>query len=368
MAEENTKLQTPNDKLLITRPLLRWYKKNRRVMPWRGSKNPYHIWVSEIMLQQTQVDTVIPYYRRWLKRFPSIKKLAEAKLHDVLQMWQGLGYYSRARNLHKASQKVMREFNGEVPNDLERLRTLPGVGRYTAGAIVSIAFNGDAAVVDGNVKRVLARLFNLHYDVKSPHGEKELWSLAESLVPHGKAGEYNQSLMDLGATICKPQNPLCEECPLKRMCEAKRLKIQGQRPITKQKARVPHYGVTAAIIKKYGRVLIAQRLADKLLGGMWEFPGGKVEVGETKQKCLRRELKEELGIEIKVGRHVMTLRHAYSHFKITLYVFESKLTKGKPRAIEVADFKWLPPRALAAYPMGKTDRLIAESLNKNERR
>lgn len=339
--------------------LLHWYAEHARVMPWRGLKNPYHIWVSEIMLQQTQVDTVIPYYRRWLKRFPSIKKLAQAKLHDVLQMWQGLGYYSRARNLHAASQKVMREFNGALPNDLERLRTLPGVGRYTAGAIYSIAFNGDAAVVDGNVKRVLARVFNIEKDIKR---EKEIWDLAESLVPRGKAGDYNQALMDLGATICKPQNPLCDRCPLKKICVANRLGLQGQRPITTKKVRTPHYDVTVAIIKKNGRVLIAQRPADKLLGGMWEFPGGKMEKGETKETCLRRELKEELGIDVKVGKQVLTLRHAYSHFKITLYVFEAALIKGKPRAIEVADFKWLPPRALAAYPMGKTDRLIAESL------
>jgi len=353
------KSQTPNYKLLITNPLLRWYKKNARVMLWRGAKNPYHIWVSEIMLQQTQVDTVIPYYRRWLKRFPTLKALANAKLHDVLQMWQGLGYYSRARNLHKASQKVMREFNGVVPYDLERLRTLPGVGRYTAAAIFSIAFNGDAAVVDGNVKRVLARVFNIKKEIK---GEREIWNLAESLVPRGKAGDFNQALMDLGATICKPQNPLCNDCPLKKLCEAKRLNVQQQRPVTKKKARAPHYDVTAAIIRKNGRVLIAQRPADKLLGGMWEFPGGKMEKGETKEMCLRRELKEELGIEIKVEKQVMALRHAYSHFKITLYVFESRLMRGKPRAIEVADFKWLPPRALAAYPMGKTDRQIAESL------
>ncbi len=331
-------------------------------MPWRGSKNPYHIWVSEIMLQQTQVDTVIPYYRRWLKRFPSVKELAKANQRDVLRMWQGLGYYSRARNLHAASQKVMREFNGVVPNDLERLRTLPGVGRYTAGAILSIAFNGDAAVVDGNVKRVLSRLFNLRYDVKSGRGEKKLWELAESLVPRGKAGDHNQALMDLGATICKPQNPLCDRCPLKKICEAKKLGVQEARPVIKKRKPTPHYDVTAGIIRKNGRVLIAQRPVDKLLGGMWEFPGGKMEDGETKEMCLRRELKEELGIEVKVGKQVMTLRHAYSHFKITLYVFESKLIKGKPRAIEVADFKWLPPRALAAYPMGKTDRLIAESL------
>ena len=332
-------------------------------MPWRGSKNPYRIWVSEIMLQQTQVETVKPYYQRWVKQFPTLNALASANLHEVLQLWQGLGYYSRARNLHKAAQKVMTEFGGKIPNDIDHLLTLPGIGRYTAGAIASIAFGADAAVLDGNVKRVLARLFNLSYDVKSPEGEKKLWELAESLVPHGKAGDYNQAVMDLGATICKPQNPLCDQCPLKKNCLAKKLGLQESRPVTKKKKPTPHYNVMAGIIRKNGRVLIAQRPTDKLLGGMWEFPGGKLEAGESFEECLKREIKEELGIEINVGKRVLTLKHAFTHFKITLYVFEAEWKLGKARAIDVADFKWLSPRTLAAYPMGKTDRAIADWLN-----
>ncbi len=339
--------------------LLQWYAANARDLPWRKTRDPYRVWISEIMLQQTQVEAVIPYYRRWLKRFPTVKALAAAQLKDMLALWEGLGYYSRARNLHRAAQKIVADHGGRLPNTVEELRQLPGIGRYTAGAIASIAFNADAAVLDGNVKRVLARVFNLTDDVKSPAGEKKLWMLAESLVPAGRAGDYNQAMMDLGATICRPQNPTCLLCPLLGLCEAQKLDVQNERPVAQRKPPTPHYNVTAGIIRKNGRVLIAQRPADKLLGGLWEFPGGKIEPGESLPECLRREIQEELGIKIEVGEQQLTLQHAYTHFKITLHVFEAKWVSGKAQAIEVADFKWARPAELAAYPMGKTDRAIA---------
>ena len=361
--------KSQNSKSQISKRLLNWYAANARDLPWRRTRDPYRVWISEIMLQQTQVEAVIPYYRRWLKKFPTVKALAKAPLKDVLALWEGLGYYSRARNLHKAAQKIVAEHGGRLPKTVEGLRQLPGVGRYTAGAIASIAFNLDAAVLDGNVKRVLARVFNLTDDVKSQAGEKKLWALAESLVPSGRAGDYNQAVMDLGATICRPQNPTCLLCPLlgpstrfasgQALCEAQKLGVQNERPAVKKKPPTPHYNVTAGIIRKNGRVLIAQRPADKLLGGLWEFPGGKVEPGESLPDCLRREIQEELGIEIEVGEQQLVLKHAFTHFKITLHVFEARWVSGKARAFEVADFKWTLPRKLAAYPMGKTDRAIA---------
>jgi len=341
---------------------LAWYEKNARDLPWRKTPRPYRVWVSEIMLQQTQVDTVLPYYRRWLKRFPTVKALARAPLADVLSMWEGLGYYSRARNLHQAAQIVMKEFNGRLPEDAASLQKLPGVGRYTAGAIASIAFNRDAAVLDGNVKRVLARVFNLTDDVKSPSGEKKLWALAESLVPAGRAGDYNQALMDLGATICRPHNPACLLCPLLGLCQAQRLGLENERPVVTRKAPTPHYAVTAAIIRHHGRVLIARRPLDKLLGGLWEFPGGKCEPGESLQACLKREIREELGMQIAVGEQRVTLKHAFTHFKITLHAFEAEWMGGKPRALQVAAFKWVRPAQLTGYAMGKTDRTIARML------
>lgn len=355
-----------NNHSQISDRLLKWYIRHARPLPWRRTQNPYRVWISEIMLQQTQVETVIPYYTRWLKKFPTVTALADAPLKEVLALWEGLGYYSRARNLHKAAQKVMAEHKGRLPRTVAELRTLPGIGPYTAGAIASIAFNANAAVLDGNVKRVLARVFNLTDDVKSMAGEKKLWALAESLTPPDRAGDYNQALMDLGATICRPQNPTCLLCPLLGVCEAQKLGLQEERPVARKKPPTPHYDVTAGIIRKNGRALIAQRPTDKLLGGLWEFPGGKVKAGESLPDCLRREIREELGIEIEVGEQAMTLKHAFTHFKITLHVFEARWVKGQARAIEAADFKWARLAELAAYPMGKTDRQIAAAIAGNK--
>ncbi|MBI4316134.1 MAG: A/G-specific adenine glycosylase [Chloroflexi bacterium] len=344
--------------------LLKWYAAHARALPWRGARDPYRVWVSEIMLQQTQVDTVIPYYRRWLKHFPTVKALARAPLGEVLAVWEGLGYYSRARNLHKAAQKVVAEFGGKLPRDANTLRKLPGIGRYTAGAIASIAFNADAAVLDGNVKRVLARVFNLTDDVKSAAGEKKLWALAQSLVPPGRAGDYNQAVMDLGATVCRRQQPACPVCPLRGLCEAQKLGVQDQRPVTRKRPPTPHYTVAAGIIRRRRRILIAQRPADKLLGGLWEFPGGKVEAGESLRACLRREVREELGIEIEIGEQRLKLAHAYTHFKITLHAFEAGWVSGKVRALDVADFRWVRPAELSHFAMGKTDRAIAKAVQR----
>jgi A/G-specific adenine glycosylase len=340
--------------------LLRWYGRHGRTLPWRGTRDPYRVWVSEIMLQQTRVETAIPYYQRWLKRFPTVKALAAASLGDVLAVWEGLGYYSRARNLHAAAQAVMSEHGGRLPRTVDELRGLPGVGRYTAGAIASIAFGADAAVLDGNVKRVLARVFNVRQKVNSTTGEAKLWKLAESLIPAGQAGDFNQALMDLGATVCLPKAPDCPACPLLGLCEAQRLGVQEQRPMMRQRPASPHHTVTAGIVRRRGKVLIAQRPADKLLGGLWEFPGGKREPGESLPDCLRRELREELAIEVSVSRPVLTLRHAYTHFKITLYVFECEWESGRPKALGVAAYKWVTPAELGSYAMGKTDRQIAE--------
>jgi A/G-specific adenine glycosylase len=210
---------------------------------------------------------------------------------------------------------------------------------------------------------VLARVFNIDDDVKSPAGEKKLWALAESLVPEGQAGDYNQALMDLGATICRPQNPMCLLCPLMGICEAQKLGLQNERPVVKKKAPTPHYDVTAAIIRYRGKVLITQRPADKLLGGLWEFPGGKLEPGETLEACLEREISEELGMTIKTGAQQLTLKHGFTHFKITLHVFEAAWVEGKPQALQVADIKWVKPSELGSYAMGKTDRAIATFVN-----
>ncbi|MGD0879425.1 MAG: A/G-specific adenine glycosylase [Anaerolineales bacterium] len=343
--------------------ILNWYTRQGRKLPWRDSLNPYRIWVSEIMLQQTRVEAVIPYFERWMQRFPSIAKLAAASEQEVLSVWEGLGYYSRARNLHKAARIVMEEYGGNLPRDLKALRSLPGIGRYTVGAIASMAFGQDAPTLDANLRRVFARVFNLAQPADSTAGENILWELAETHLPKGQAGNYNQALMDLGATICISKKPRCLLCPLNKMCQANQLGLQEQRPVLKIKAEIPHYNVTAAVIQKNGKVLLAKRPSNGLLGGMWEFPGGKVEREETLEDCLTREIREELDAMIRVGEPFGIYKHAFTHFRITLHAFFCELIEGEPKAIEAAELAWVKPRDLQQYPMGKVDRQIARKLS-----
>lgn len=342
--------------------ILDWYAHHGRELPWRDHPDPYVVWVSEIMLQQTRVEAVIPYFKRWMERFPNVRELAAASEQDVLSLWEGLGYYSRARNLYKAARIVVESYGGELPHDLTALRKLPGIGRYTVGAIASMAFGLDVATLDGNLRRVFARVFDVAEPADAPAGEEILWALAERHLPNGHAGDYNQALMDLGATLCLPLNPICSLCPLGDLCKARALDLQGQRPVLKPKAEVPHHTVTAAVLQRNGKILLAKRPSNGLLGGMWEFPGGKVEIGETLEVCLAREIREELGAEIHVGEAFGVYRHAYTHFRITLHAFLCELTDGEPRPVEAAELAWVVPAELGNYPMGKVDRKIARSL------
>ncbi|HEY5158080.1 MAG TPA: A/G-specific adenine glycosylase [Anaerolineales bacterium] len=346
----------------ISDKILQWYENHGRKLPWRGHPDPYAVWVSEIMLQQTRVETVIPYFERWMIRFPSIPDLANATEGEVLSLWEGLGYYSRARNLHKAARLVVDGHGGELPRDLPSLRKLPGIGRYTAGAIASMAFGLDEATLDGNLRRIFARVFDVAQPADAPAGQKLLWGLAQENLPAGRAGDYNQALMDLGAIICLPRNPTCLLCPLSELCKARIGGIQEQRPVLKLRPKIPQYTVTAAVLQREGKVLLAKRPSKGLLGGMWEFPGGKVEEGETLEVCLGREIREETGAEIRVGEAFGIYRHAYTHFSITLHAFFCELIAGEPRAIEATELAWVKPMELNNYPMGKVDRQIARRL------
>jgi A/G-specific adenine glycosylase len=348
--------------LNFTELILDWYERQGRRLPWRGSRDPYVVWVSEIMLQQTRVEAVIPYFERWMQRFPCMENLAEATEQEVLAVWEGLGYYGRARNLHKSARIVMKEYGGNLPREAEELHKLPGIGKYTAGAIASIAFGQDVPTLDGNLRRVFARVFNVTEAADSPAGERILWGLAGQHLPKGRAGDYNQALMDLGATICLPRKPRCLICPLRELCQAARLGIQSQRPVIRPKAEIPHFTVTAAVIRRNGKILLAKRPSKGLLGGLWEFPGGKIAEGETLQDCLRREIREELDADIQVGESLGIYRHAYTHFQITLHAFQCKLTDGEPKPIQAAELTWVRPVDLRLYPMGKVDRLIARKI------
>ena len=336
--------------------LLSWYRQNARKLPWRDHPDPYAVWVSEIMLQQTRVDTVIPYFEKWMRLFPDVLTLANASEQDVLNAWEGLGYYSRARNLHKAAKLVASNFNGQLPRDLIELRSLPGIGRYTVGAIASMAFGMDEPTLDGNLRRVFARLFDVNESADSPAGEKILWDLAAQNLPKGQAGDYNQALMDLGATICIPRNPRCLICPLMKMCEARKNGTQELRPLLKAKKAVPHYIHAAAVIVQRGRVLLAQRPADGLLGGMWEFPNGRVNADPAKE--LTKVLNAAYSLKVKRKEALGIIQHAYTHFKVTVHAYRCEsvsIPKDK-------NLKWVRLSELENYPMGKVDRQIANKI------
>ena len=348
----------------ISRHLLEWYRLQARQLPWRAQADPYATWVSEIMLQQTRVDTVIPYFQRWMERFPTLEILAAASEQDVLSAWEGLGYYSRARNLHRAARQVIAEYQGVIPTERSALERLPGIGRYTAGAITSIAFGQDEAALDGNIRRVLARLFNMDQPAYSGEGERRLWELARHNLPAGQAGDFNQALMDLGASLCTPHAPACLVCPLAEFCQAYQLGTQEELPVLKARAPIPHYTVTAAVIRREGQVLIARRPSKGLLGGLWEFPGGKVEPGEELPAALSREIVEELATQILVGEAFGVYEHAYTHFKVTLHAFLCLLDGQEPQPLEASELRWVPPPELAQFPMGKIDRQISRRLEK----
>lgn len=336
--------------------LLAWYRQNGRILPWRGHPDPYAVWVSEIMLQQTRVETVIPYFERWLARFPTVAALAQASEQEVLQAWEGLGYYSRARHLHAASRMVMEKFGGQLPADPESLHSLPGVGPYTAGAIASIAFGLDVPALDGNIRRVYARLFDVAEPVTSPAGERLLWQLAAEHLPAGQAGDFNQALMDLGAMICLPKKPLCGLCPLADLCRARQAGTQEQRPVRLPKAVVPHQQRAAGVILVAGRVLLVRRPARGLLGGMWEFPNGAVE--DDPASGVAAALETGYRLRVRAGEPLGVIHHAYTHLRVSVYAFCCEL-------LSIPDderLNWAAVQDLPLYPMGKVDRLIAQKV------
>ncbi|MBE2182463.1 MAG: A/G-specific adenine glycosylase [Anaerolineae bacterium] len=356
--------------------LLTWYDTQAIALPWRMAghermpERAYHVWLSEIMLQQTQVETVKPYYARFLEAYPTIDDLAAAPLGDVLKLWEGLGYYSRARNLHKAAAQVIEHFGGKIPESVSELLSLSGVGRYTAGAVASIAYGMREPALDGNVIRVYSRLFDITDEVSLPATQAKFWELAETLLPEARPGDYNQALMDLGRLICKPRAPRCESCPVQKHCLAYARGVQESRPVKVKKPVTPHYQVTAGLIwNQRGELLIAQRPLKGLLGGLWEFPGGKQETGETLTDCLRRELREELNINVDVGELFTVVKHAFTHFKITLHAFTCRYHEGsgEPEAIGVKDWAWVAPGDLERYAFGKADRqVIAHLLSRDQ--
>jgi A/G-specific adenine glycosylase len=347
------------DLAVLGQRLLAWYKTHRRDLPWRQSADPYAIWVAEVMLQQTRVETVLAYYEHFLARFPTLQALASASLDDVLKAWEGLGYYARARNLHAAARWVLQELGGHLPQSPDALLRLPGVGRYTASAIASIAFGQDAIALDGNLRRVLCRIFGIDDDPGRPNTQRELRMLARAMLPPGQAGDFNQALMDLGATICTPTSPRCLICPLLSLCRARQEGIQNELPIRATRTQRPHRDVTAGVIwDGNGHLLITQRPLDGMLGGLWEFPGGKRRPGEALQACLHRELGEELAIQVKVGDLLCTIERTFTHFHMTLYAFDCQWLSGKPQCLGCSDLRWVTLADLETFAFPVADQKI----------
>jgi len=336
-----SRLLTPAEMPGLRRRLLTWYESNRRRLPWRETRNPYRIWVSEVMLQQTQVQTAVPYYRRFLKQFPTLRRLAAADLGDVLKRWEGLGYYARARNLHRAAGMLAGGCSGRIPDRWDGFRALPGVGDYTAAAVLSIAFDRPHAVVDGNVKRVLARLLAMAAPVNRSSSRKAFQAQADRLLDRRRPGDFNQAVMELGALVCTPTGPNCPVCPLTRFCAAHRGGTVARFPRRAASRPVPEVQVAVGVVFRNGRVLITRRPAQGLLGGLWEFPGGKLRKGESPAAACIREIREEVNLDVTIDERLAQVRHAYSHFRIHMHVFRCRCQAGRVRRNGPADHRWV---------------------------
>lgn len=353
----------------VTDALLDWYATSRRDLPWRRDREPYAVWVSEIMAQQTQMDRVVPYFERFLTRFPDLSSLARADEEAVLKAWEGLGYYSRARNLLAAARIVLAEHDGRFPETLDAIRALPGIGDYTAAAIASIAFGIDVAAIDANVLRVLARVGDIDQPVREPAGRARVRELAEGLLPPGQAGDYNQALMELGGLVCRPKNPDCPRCPLGRHCQALHLAIVPDRPVLSRTPDIVPLTVATGVLVQAGRVFIQKRLPKGAWANLWEFPGGRIEPGETPEAAIVREYDEETGFATSVAHKLSVIRHGYTTYRVTLHCFLLHLTDANPEtAPPVPELTaaqqalWVAPDELARYAFPAGHRKLIDQM------
>jgi A/G-specific adenine glycosylase len=352
---------------LFAEPLVEWYQHHKRDLPWRKTSDPYKIWISEIMLQQTRVDTVIPYYHRFLEAFPTIFDLAGADQQQVLKLWEGLGYYSRGRNLHHATKQVVEQFDGKVPSTYKEIISLKGVGPYTASAILSIAYQKKYAVVDGNVIRVVARYNSITSDIRKTGTKNTVQEFMDEAITESNPADFNQAVMELGATVCTPSNPDCASCPLQTDCRAWNSAQTETIPYKSPAKKVPHHQIAVGIIvNENNEVLIALRPQDSMLGGLWEFPGGKQEKNETLEETLVRELREELNVETVIFEKYKELKHAYSHFKITMHAFWCKIKHGKPEPKSSDKLEWAHLSRIQEFPFPKANKSIINDLLKLE--
>lgn len=349
----------------IRRALLAWYRRAARDLPWRRTAKPYRVWLSEIMLQQTRVETVIPYFERFVSAFPSVADLAVADEQHVLRLWAGLGYYSRARNLHATARRVAREFGGRFPQASHELQQLPGIGRYTAAAIASICHDEPVAVLDGNVKRVIARLLAIKSPIDDPNTTDALWNLAQALLDAQRPGDFNQAMMELGAVICVPRQPRCVDCPLRKHCQAHALGIADALPNVKKKSASPIvHRLAVAVRNARGEVLLIHRTQRGLLQGMWTLPGAEIAPAEHHRPSSdgispsRGEPVLPLaGAVVEIGELLGTVEHVFTHRKWRVAVHEGRVSRGRIRLRE-HDLRWFGAESLSAVPLATVDKKI----------
>jgi A/G-specific adenine glycosylase len=342
----------------FSRKLLAWFRRAARDLPWRRTTDLYAIWVSEIMLQQTQVATVVPYYHRFLAQFPDIRSLAAADEQEVLRLWEGLGYYRRARQLHAAARRVASEHGGRFPSGYEAVRSLPGIGRYTAGAILSIGQGARLPILEANTIRVLSRLFAFRGENAPSAGRKRLWSLAELILPTRDCGAFNQGLMELGSEICTPRGPACGLCPVAQYCQARALDLVDQIPLTAKRTIYQDVSEIAVVVRRGRRVLVRQCQPGERWAGLWDFPRF---AGSPSEICSK--VASLTGEVVKPGAHLTTFKHGVTRFRITLGCYEATLLSARKRGSSdgvPSPTRWLLPGELATVPLSVTGRKLAE--------
>jgi A/G-specific adenine glycosylase len=348
----------------LRRRLLAWYANHARDLPWRGTSNPYHVWVSEIMLQQTQVGTVRDYFERFIRTLPTIERLAAAEEQDVLRLWEGLGYYRRARQLHAAARQVIAEHSGRLPDNTDELMRLPGIGRYTAGAIASIAFGRRAPILEANTIRLLSRLIAYHGDVTTAAAQRALWETAERILPRQRIAAFNQALMELGALVCTPAAPRCDKCPLAAICAARASGMQEMIPLAKLKPATVELHEAAIVVLKNGCVLVRQCGHGERWSGLWDFPRFAIESDGPlfAHDEIIVKVRQQTGITCTPGALLFTMKHGVTRYRITLDCYRSQFVKGRLKAATRGAARWVSLSQLADYPLSTTGRKIAKSI------
>jgi A/G-specific adenine glycosylase len=363
-AEAVGALATSRVRAAITRRLLAWYSDHARDLPWRRSRDAYRVWVSEIMLQQTVVAAVVPYFERFMARFPSVTALAEAPEEDVLRLWEGLGYYRRARQMHRAARVVCQEHAGEFPRDVAAVRALPGIGRYTAGAILSIAFDDSQPILEANTIRLFARLTAYAGDTHSTAGQRQLWNTAEQLLPSRDAGRFNQAVMELGSQICTPRNPRCDECPLAALCPTWRYQLSDSIPAARPRPTIEEVREAAVVVRRSDKILIVRREAGERWAGLWDFP--RFALASAADQPVERQLIDGVlkrtGMKVRPGELLTTIRHSVTRFRISLECYEADYASKAARSKATPEMRWVRPAELAEVPLSTSARKLAKLL------